>query len=53
VQVGGSMGKAAAGIEVARPQTFDRTSLKVLRFVTACELYIKIKIREMAVEEQI
>jgi len=47
------MGRAAAGTEVTRLQTFDRTSSKVLGFVTACELYIKIKIREMAVEEQI
>ena len=32
---------------------FDRTSSKVLRFVMACKLYIRIKMREVAVEEQI
>ena len=38
---------------MARPQVFDGTSSKVLRFVMACRLYIRIKMRGVAVEEQI
>ena len=41
VQVEKSVGRVAAGIEMARPQIFDGTSSKVSGFVTACKLYIK------------
>jgi len=53
VQIRGSAGRVVAGIEVARSQTFDRTPSKVSGFVTACKLYIKMKMREVAVKEQI
>ena len=32
---------------------FNETSSKVSNFVTACKLYIRIKMREAVVEEQI
>ena len=47
------MERIVVSIEVAKPQTFDGTSSKVLGFVTAYKLYIKMKMREVAVEEQI
>jgi len=43
----------AAVTEVAKPQTFDRTPSKVSRFLLVCKLYIRMRLRESSVEEQI
>ena len=53
VQVRESVGKVVVGMEVAKPPMFDGTLSKVSGFVTVCKLYIKMKMREAAVEEQI
>ena len=47
------MGRVAAGTEVVKLPTFNRISSKVSGFITACKLYIKIKMRKAIVEEQI
>jgi len=57
-QVGGAAerevgGGVSAATEVAKLQTFDRTSSKVSGFIGACKLYIRMRLRESAVEEQI
>ena len=38
---------------MARPQVFDRASSRVLDFVIACKLYIRMKMKKAVVEEQI
>jgi len=57
-QIGAAAGRGvgegtSAAIEVAKPQTFDGTPSKVSRFVAVCKLYIRMRLRESSVEEQI
>ena len=52
-QVAARRGGEATNLEVAKPQIFDGTPLKILGFVIVYKLYGKAKIREVLVEEQI
>jgi len=53
--VGGEaiIASAVTNTEVARPQVFDETSSKISGFMMVCRLYIRMKMRGVAVEEQI
>jgi len=42
-----------SNVEVAKPQTFNGKTEKVSEFLTACRLYIRIRMREVIIEEQI
>ena len=57
-QIGGGaerrVGKDVATVtKMAKLQTFDRVLSKVSRFLSACKLYIRMRLRELSVEEQI
>jgi len=41
------------GVEIAKPQIFDGTPAKVERFISACKLYIRMRLRGKSVEEQV
>ena len=46
-------GGGAISMEITKPQVFDGVSSKVSEFVTACRLYIRMKMREALLEEQV
>ena len=57
-QVGGGAERGGGGnvlvaTKVAKLQTFDRTPSKVSRFIEACKLYTRMRLREALVEEQV
>jgi len=52
VQETGSCG-GGASTEVAKPQVFDKTPEKVLYFMIACKLYLRMRMKGVVVEKQI
>ena len=42
-----------SNIEVAKPLVFNREAGRVEKFITVCRLYLRIRMREATVEEQI
>ena len=46
-------GKEEGATKVAKPQIFDGILSKVSEFISACRLYIRMRMRETAVKEQI
>jgi len=58
-QGGAEIGGEARGsnmgshMEVAKPAIFNGDAAKVGGFITACRLFVRIKLRETSVEEQV
>ena len=53
VGAGGERGTTGPQMEVAKPAIFNGEAGKVGGFITACRLYIKMKLRGNTVEEQV
>jgi len=51
VEVEASRHNTGSNVEVAKSPIFNREVSKVVDFVIACKLYIRIRMREMLVEE--
>ena len=49
----GTRGGGGEATKVAKPEIFYGTSLKIAGFVTACKLYIRMKLRKESVERQV
>ena len=41
-----------SNVEVAKPQTFNGKASKISRFLISCKLYIRMRISEVVVKEQ-
>lgn len=57
VYIGGEVAALRSNTEfntkIAKPPNFDRDASKVAGFVIACKLYIKMRMREILVKEQV
>ena len=50
---GGREERGEGGVKVAKPQIFNGTSAKVEGFISACKLYIRMRMRGESVEGQV
>jgi len=50
---GGREKREEGGVKVAKPQIFNGTSAKIESFISACKLYIRMRMRGESVEGQV
>jgi len=53
VEVTDSRPNTRSNVDMAKPPTFNRDTIKVLDFITVYRLYIRIKMKDNLIEEQI